>query len=112
MFQKKIKYKVRNKWVHFCYVSEELKEEFDLRVNTLNHLPNYWVMKWAYEDFGMSKINTQKELRELRMRIREMYRSRYPELYIENNTNIDTQGWVRVWYTQHMERELNYVKEQ
>lgn len=111
MFNKKIQFRLLEdtgeKWVHFCYVSEELKEEFDEKVGRLQRTANYWAIKWAMEDFGISQVDTQEQLLDLKERIKNMYKDKYPELYIDSST--DSQGWLRVWYTNHMMKELEYI---
>lgn len=111
MFNKKIQFRVMEdtgeKWVHFCYVSEELKEEFDEKVGKLQRMTNYWIVKWAMEDFGITQVDTEDDLQDLKERIKTMYKDMYPELYIDSNT--DQQGWTRVWFTQHMQKELDFI---
>lgn len=91
-------------WVHFCYIPLEVKREFDEYVTPKNQLANYWITKWAVEDFGKVNLETEQDLANLKNLIRDRYKTEYPELYIESNT--DNQGWLRVWYTKNMEREL------
>ena len=96
-------------WAHLCYVPEEVKANFDSKVNT-KYLPsNHWVEAWAEEDFGWVILGwlSEEELRELKKLIQDKYKDEYPELHLETNT--DRQGWVRVWYTQHMNKELEKI---
>lgn len=95
--------------MHFCYVSEELKDLFDEQVNVLGHPANYWIGRWAIEDFEMINITTVEELDELKSLIRKQYQDMYPELYLDSI--IDRQGWLRVWFTKHMEKELANIEE-
>mgnify|MGYP001007710734 CR=1 FL=1 len=93
-------------WSHFCYVPAELKQEFDATFNHMN--PTKWILKWAQEDFKIKKLDTWEDLESLKSRIKNLYKDRYPELYIESTT--DNQGWLRVWYTLHMEKEMNELE--
>lgn len=94
-------------WVHFCYVPVEVKERFDKYVNTNNFYSNYWIAQWAYNEFNLMEIDTPEGMSALKEAIKNKYRERYPELYVESNT--DKQGWLRVWYTENMERELREI---
>lgn len=92
---------------HFCYVPSDVKDRFDKYVNIKGLLSNHWIGLWAASEFDMTSIDTAEDIKELRNRIRESFKERYPELYIASN--IDKQGWLRVWYTENMERELEKV---
>lgn len=88
-------------WVHFCYVDEELKKQFEqASQGTLQS----WLEVWAERDFGIKKIQTCLDLKELRKAILNLYKSKYPDIYIDSS--IDHQGWSRVWVTENMRREL------
>ena len=105
----KIQVKIRRSdktfiWSHFCYVPEELKRNFDKYVNTLGLPSNYWISKWAQENFGITKVDTLIDVWRLKTDIKNLYKERYPELFIETAT--DKQGWLRVWYANNMEQEL------
>lgn len=89
-------------YVHFCYVSPIDKRKFE-DANTLRHNANYWINKWAKEQFDM-EVDTWEDLEKLKSKIRAFYRVSYPDIFIDSNT--DNQGWLRVWYTQNMELEL------
>ena len=95
---------VTEQWVHFCYVLEEVKKRFDGVVNINGRASGDWLLKWAGEDYGVTEIITPEDLEELKLAIRDTYRDKYPEIYLESNT--DSQGWLRVWFTHHMEKEL------
>jgi adenylate kinase family enzyme len=40
----------------------------------------------------------------LKAAIKNLYKTKYPHIYIDSET--DQQGWLRVWVTNHMESEL------
>jgi hypothetical protein len=105
----KIKVKWKNSWVwtHFCYVPDEVALKF-FELNKEGQEANYWIAKWAKEDFGPDVLETEEDLNRLKLQIKELYKSKYPELYIDSAT--DKQGWLRVWCKTHMEKELeNHV---
>ena len=90
------------KWVHLCYVDSELFKEFSAKVtDTLNTS----IQSWAKEDFGEALyIGSIKDLEKLRLLISKYSKEVYPDLFKESRT--DRQGWVRVWITSHMRKEL------
>lgn len=109
---KKIQYKLgvgeTEKWVHFCYVPRELEEEFNTKVNKHN-LPIYnWIMKWGAEDYELDSIIDENSFEILKSHIQEQYRQEYPEIYLPSNT--DSQGWLRVWTTKHMKKEIDFIE--
>jgi hypothetical protein len=91
-------------WHHFCYVPKDIKLKFDEIVNVNKELSNYWIEKWAKQDFNIARIRTPQDMGKLKFHIRQNYKKIYPELYVESTS--DKQGWVRVWYTQHMVKEI------
>ena len=104
---KKIQFRLSNGGqVHFCYVPEEVKDEFDSKIEGVPRSSNYWIIKWAAEDFGIVNISTYDDVEDLKNHIKLKYKELYPELYLESST--DQQGWTRVWFTQHIEKELEY----
>lgn len=109
MSLKKVQYKIgvgdKEKWVHFCYIPAELKEEFDEKVNEYNMPLGTWVTKWANEDFEIVDIENPDTLDLLRDKIKEKYKHTYPDIYRESAT--DAQGWLRVWVIQHMREEVD-----
>lgn len=98
------------KWVHFCYVADWIKNKFEEKVNIQNHTTNYWVTKWAHEDFGDVSLDDIDDLNILKDFIRTSYMEKYPELDTGlDKTDIDRVGWIRVWYTKHMEAEISAI---
>jgi phenylacetate-coenzyme A ligase PaaK-like adenylate-forming protein len=94
----------RYEWVHFCHVPQELKRKFMNITRKLKKSTTVYIRKWAKEDFGVESIETWEQLEELKMRIKNSYRKRYPEIFLDNE--VDRQGWIRVWTTKHIEREI------
>lgn len=96
------------RWVHLCYVDTEVYEEF---CETLEPYENYddefngILSRWCAEEFGINlKMNTQEDLNALKELIKNLYRERYPEVYRDSKT--DRQGWIRIWVTQKMRKEI------
>jgi hypothetical protein len=100
----------KNSWIHFCYVPYDIKDKFDKLINTPRRNPNYWIKKWL-EDLGVviSEVITPEDLSRIKAVIRDEYKDKYPELFIENET--DKQGWLRVWYTSNLQKELDEIAE-
>lgn len=93
--------------VHFCYIDIELRNEFNKIANPERVLFTDWVERWAAEDFDPAPITTWDDLENLRHKIKELYKNIYPNLFLENIT--DRQGWVRIWCTNHMKKELGKI---
>lgn len=95
--------------MHFCYVADEIKQEFDRKVNSrYGMLTPEWVSKWAKEDFCLA-VKDKYDLESLRQLIKNMYAKKYPELFIGSKK--DRQGWSRVWYTEKMQKEMDKLGE-
>ena len=110
MYKLQVKVKYLNgekRWMHLCYVPIKLWRRFEKVAKPDSLTVNDWVCKWATADFGSTKLQDLKDLDNLRDKIKLQYRKRYPELYLSSPT--DRQGWVRVWCTQHMKKEIENV---
>lgn len=109
---RKIQIKLNNgDWTDFCYAVKCVTEEFS------NSALQPLIQKWAKTDFGLYPVDTREALMELKTRILQVYRAKYPELYLTGN--IDVQGWTRVWLTEHIKKEQenrawieDYIKEE
>lgn len=92
-------------WEHLCYApsSTYLRylSEFDLERNEMGEP----VSRWAREDFNLElPMTTAKDISILRELVLDKYSSAYPHLMRKSKT--DHQGWIRVWVTTHMEKDL------
>lgn len=92
-------------WEHFCYAPRELY----LKFIELNHIERFemadWVSRWAREDFNVEiAVTTSKDISLLKVLIMDKYSTVYPHLIRQSHT--DRQGWIRVWVSTHMEREM------
>lgn len=101
----------RKLWVHFCYVPNDLKIDFDMIVNKDYSQTNFWIEKWSQENFSKPFENTYRGLFSLKKDIKRMYSEKYPELYTGDNCTVDSQGWLRVWYQNHMKKEIEHAKQ-
>lgn len=92
-------------WEHLCYAPRDLYLKF-LEVKGLERFEMAdYVSKWAMEDFNIDlPMTTFKDIVILRQLILDKYSSAYPHLIRKSNT--DHQGWVRVWVSTHMEKDL------
>lgn len=92
-------------WEHLCYVPKELYLKF-LRAYGLERFEMAdYVTRWAKEDFNIDlPMTTAKDITILRELVIDKYRSVYPHLTRKSQT--DRQGWLRVWVSTHMEKEL------
>lgn len=63
------------------------------------------VSRWAKEDFNIDlPMSTYKDIAILRELVLDKYSNAYPHLV--RKTETDRQGWMRVWVSNHMERDL------
>lgn len=92
-------------WEHLCYTPRDLY----LRFVQCHHIERYemadFVSKWAKEDFNIDiAMTTAKDIGILRELVLDKYKNAYPHLIRQTDT--DRQGWIRVWVSNHMERDL------
>lgn len=92
-------------WEHLCYAPRDLYLKF-IEVKGLERFEMAdYVSQWAMEDFNIElPMTTSKDIVILRQLILDKYSSAYPHLLRRSNT--DHQGWVRVWVSSHMEKDL------
>ena len=103
----KLLVKTKEGWVHLCYIESELLQKF--RESSKNPV-NECITEWYKQDYKADfKIATQEDLKTLRGMIREHYKTAYPEVVLDGNT--DRQGWTRVWITNKMKAEVENGKE-
>ena len=92
-------------WEHLCYAPSglyiEYLQKFDIERNEMGEA----VSRWAREDFNFDlPMTTAKDIKILRELVLDKYSSAYPHLMRKSNT--DHQGWIRVWVSTHMEKDL------
>lgn len=96
---------IKYKWIHFCYVPEELckayKEEYSEDFTNFNAT----LARWAKADFDKElSVEKAEDIDTLRGLIKDYCKQVYPDIYLEQAT--DRQGWLRVWVTKKMKEEL------
>lgn len=100
-------------WVHFCYVSQDLYEEFFDTVKCEKSEFGKFVSTWAQGDFGRKlSMSSFDDIIALKYIVNRTYAEEYSELYAltpEENPKIN--GWLRMWVSQHMRVEIAARKE-
>lgn len=96
----KVQLLVDKSWEHFSYVSEETV----LKIGGMDKLRYFIARVWCRE-FNLLQIDTYRDMRVLKSRIKAFYKARYAEIYSETET--DSQGWVRWWITEKVEEALS-----
>lgn len=92
-------------WEHLCYAPKGLYLKFIDTMGIERFEMADFVSKWAKEDFNIDlPMTTAKDITILRELVLDKYSSTYPHLLRKSAT--DHQGWVRVWVSTHMERDL------
>lgn len=95
----------QNKWIHFCYIPETLYELYRGQKQEEATNFNSTLSRWVKEDFNKElSVNTAEELEELKNLVKDYYKEKYPEVYLEQST--DRQGWLRVWISKKIREEL------
>lgn len=95
-------------WEHLCYAPRELYLKFVKHFDLERFQMADFVARWAKEDFNIDlPMSTMKDIAILRELVTDKYSSVYPHIVRKYHT--DRQGWMRIWVTNHMERDLkNY----
>lgn len=95
----------RLSWEHLCYAPRELYLKFIRDLDLDRFQMADFVSQWAKQDFNVDlPMTTKKDIAILKELVFDKYRSVYPHLVREYKT--DRQGWLRIWTTNHMERDL------
>lgn len=93
------------RWKHFCYVDEKLfktyLEHYKLERSEFSQV----IERWVLEEFNVIvQFQTDWEVDKVRELIFDRYTKVYP--YVAINRVIDHKGWVGIWVTEQMGREL------
>lgn len=95
----------RVSWEHICYAPRELYLRFLERKDIERFQMADYMARWAKEDFNVDlSMTTRRDILILRELVLDKYKNAYPHLIRQTNT--DHQGWMRVWVSNHMERDL------
>lgn len=92
-------------WEHLCYAPRGLYLRYLTRYNMERSDYGDAIAKWAKEDFNIDlPMTTTKDIQILRILVLDKYKSVYP--HINRSGTTDRQGWLRVWVSTHMEKDL------
>lgn len=92
-------------WTHFCYVNPEVFDAFLHVTKTRRTQIAKWLTKWAEEDFNWQIDFTEySHIKLLKELVIDKYRRVYPHMYYNNA--VDTHGWMRVWVSEKMGKEI------
>jgi hypothetical protein len=92
-------------WEHLCYAPKDLYLKFLETLGVERFEMADFVSEWAKEDFNIDlPMTTAKDIAILRALVIDKYSSAYPHLL--RKTETDRQGWLRVWVSSHMEKDL------
>lgn len=98
-------------WEHVCYCSRDVYCKF-LKTFHLERfeLADYCV-RWIKDDFHLDvPMTTVKDVQIMKELIHDRYKVVYPHIFQETKTGLDYQGWVRVWLTEHMKKEMRMMR--
>lgn len=96
------------KWFHLCYVGSSIYNDFLQTFNTDSIGFADYIADWIKQDFNLDlTMTTKRDLNILRAVVTDKYKTLYPIIY--QNSDIDTNGWIRVWVMQKMENELKWI---
>lgn len=95
------------KWVHFCYIPQDLyKAFFDAVCNEKSEFGAF-LSSWALKDFSVRlNMSTFEDVQKLKALIKSKYMKKYIALYAMSEESLSITGWVRVWVSQHMKAEI------
>lgn len=94
------------RWEHLCYVPSSTYIEFLRRKDITRAEIADWIRIWAHEDFNIDlPMTTLKDMKILKELVQDKYLTVYPHI-AKRYGKMDYQGWLRVWLTAHMEKEL------
>lgn len=97
------------KWFHLCYVGSSLYNDFLRTVDTDSIGFADYIADWMKKDFNLDlTMTTKRDLNILKAVVVDKYKTLFPVIY--NNSEIDTNGWLRVWLMQKMEDELKWLR--
>lgn len=93
-------------WEHLCYAPADLYLEYLKKFHLERNEMGEAIAHWAREDFNFDlPMTTAKDIAILRALVLDKYKSAYPHL-VRSPQHTDRQGWIRVWVSTHMEKDL------
>lgn len=92
-------------WEHICYAPKDLYLRYLSKKGLERFEMADCIRAWANEDFNFDlAMTTSKDIPVLKQLVIDKYMSVYP--HITRSTPTDHQGWMRVWVSTHMEKDL------
>lgn len=96
------------KWMYVCDIGAKLYNTFLRKMGIDEKQFSDYVADWFKVDFGFNfAMSTRRDLAILKGSVKERYKILYPSIYA--NTDITPEGWVRIWISEKMERELKNI---
>lgn len=96
-------------WAHLCYVPKDLYHKY-LTMRCLDRFEFAdCVSEWARQDFNVElPMTTRKDIFILKELVIDKYKRVYPQIisYCNVGEKKDNMGWIRVWCSYHMEKDL------
>ena len=95
------------RWVHFCYVSPKIYENFFQATGCEKNEFGAYLSQWARDDFVVTlPMSTYEDMRKLQELVETRSKYEYAELYSTDAAEtIKVSGWLRRWVTYHMRLE-------
>ena len=94
-----------------CYINSEIYDAFTETLDVAYKDLYWWISKWTKEDFNLDydfcKANDVRILREL---VLDKYKILQPAIYYNNL--IKEEGWMRIWISEHMGKEIKRYDKQ
>lgn len=96
----------QNFWFHFCYLSDELWEQYQ-GVFKSNNMDTQ-IKEFIKQDFGLSVAN-MADVNQAKDMIKSLYAESHPDIFLAGKG--DRQGWTRVWLSSKIKRLLEEKNE-
>lgn len=92
-------------WMHVCYINSEIYDAF-FDATCIERVDfSDFLTKWCKDDFNLDLTFTKaNDIRILKELVVDRYQSIYP--HVHYNKAVDRHGWMRVWVSEHMGKEL------
>lgn len=102
------------KWSHFCYISEELYDEFFRVTKCEKSEFGAFLSMWVKGDFDVRlSMSSYDDIIHLKHLVEKRYSEEYAELYaLTESENPKIHGWLRMWVSQHMRVEIAARKDE
>lgn len=92
-------------WTHFCYINSNIYDTFFEAFNLEKEDLPLLLSRWTKDDFNLDLDFTKNnDIRILKTLVIDRYKQLYPHMYY--NAVIDNHGWLRVWLSEKMGKEI------